>query len=161
MTDGLRMPGGTYRVVRGPADPAVDPVEMVWTLGPRSFSPPPHVHPSQTEAYEVLEGSLRVRIGETMRTLVPGEVVVVPAGVVHTFRNPRGVRTVVRNVHDPALGFADFVRAMDGALHRPWWDPRRTLGMATAWAAHPETLRATRPHERALFAVTRVFARGR
>lgn len=56
-------------------------------IDPRMPGPPPHVHPSSEESFEVLEGSLDVCIDGECRTLGPGESVTVPPGQAHTLRN--------------------------------------------------------------------------
>jgi quercetin dioxygenase-like cupin family protein len=49
--------------------------------------PIPHVHPIQTERFEVVEGSVRFRIGLRTRVAGPGDVVEVAPGVLHSFAN--------------------------------------------------------------------------
>ena len=49
--------------------------------------PIPHVHPIQTERFEILDGSVRFRIGLRTRVAEPGDVVEVAPGVVHSFAN--------------------------------------------------------------------------
>src|SRR6188768_4342460 len=58
-----------------------------FALRPGGAVPIPHVHPVQTERFEVVAGRMRFRIG--LRTLVagPGDVVDVAPGVVHSFAN--------------------------------------------------------------------------
>jgi quercetin dioxygenase-like cupin family protein len=56
-------------------------------LRPGGAVPIPHVHPVQTERFEVLEGSMRFRVGLRTRIAGPGDVVEVPAGVAHSFAN--------------------------------------------------------------------------
>lgn len=48
---------------------------------------PPHVHRRQEERTEVRAGRLSGRVAWRTRTAGPGEVVTVPAGVVHAWRN--------------------------------------------------------------------------
>jgi quercetin dioxygenase-like cupin family protein len=50
--------------------------------------PIPHVHPVQTERFEVLEGRMRFRLGLRTRLAGPGDVVEVAPGVAHSFANP-------------------------------------------------------------------------
>jgi quercetin dioxygenase-like cupin family protein len=56
-------------------------------LRPGGAVPIPHVHPIQTERFELVQGRMRFRVG--WRTLVaePGDVVEVQPGVVHGFAN--------------------------------------------------------------------------
>ena len=116
-----------------------------------TLAPPPHMHPSQVEEYEVLEGQLAVMIDGEWTTLQTGESASVPVGVNHTFRRPEQfVR--VRNFHRPALGFEDFIASMarmgeERGVKRAF-DPRVPLILGSAWQSHPETLVATRAAER-------------
>src|SRR5215211_4645840 len=56
-------------------------------LRPGGAVPMPHVHPIQTERFEVVSGRMRFRVG--LRTVVagPGDVVEVAPGVAHSFAN--------------------------------------------------------------------------
>jgi quercetin dioxygenase-like cupin family protein len=47
----------------------------------------PHVHPAMEERFEVLAGRPSFLAGRTWRTAAAGEVVVVPAGIRHAYRN--------------------------------------------------------------------------
>ena len=46
-----------------------------------------HVHPHQTERFEVLEGLVGLRIGDTESVARPGDVAVVAPGTPHRFWN--------------------------------------------------------------------------
>lgn len=63
----------------------------------------PHVHPSVDERFEVLEGRPQFLSGRRWRTAAPGDVVVVPAGRRHAYRN-RGdeVASIVCHVTPPS-----------------------------------------------------------
>ena len=52
---------------------------------PDGFVAAAHVHPQQTERFEVLEGLLGLRVGEQKILAGPGDVAVVPAGTPHRF----------------------------------------------------------------------------
>jgi mannose-6-phosphate isomerase-like protein (cupin superfamily) len=69
--------------------------------------PIPHVHPVQTERFEVVEGRMRFRLG--LRTIVtePGDVVEVAPGVMHGFANAGGGEARVRVEVRPALQMED------------------------------------------------------
>src|SRR5918996_2389679 len=56
-------------------------------LRPGGAVPVPHVHPIQTERFEVVSGRMRFRIGLRTRVAGPGEVVEVAPGVMHSFAN--------------------------------------------------------------------------
>ncbi|MEX0750213.1 MAG: cupin domain-containing protein [Dehalococcoidia bacterium] len=58
-----------------------------WTGGPGG-GPPLHVHHHDTEAWYVLEGTLRFRLADRTFDVAAGGCVFVPGGVAHTFNNP-------------------------------------------------------------------------
>ena len=49
--------------------------------------PPLHVHAAEDEAWYVLEGDLRFRLGDELRGAPAGSFVFVPRGVPHCFQN--------------------------------------------------------------------------
>lgn len=62
-----------------------------------------HVHPVQEERFEVVEGTMRFRMGRRTIVAGPGEVVVVPAGARHDFANAGGDGALLRVEIRPAL----------------------------------------------------------
>ena len=64
---------------------------------------PLHVHPQQEERFEVIDGTMRFRMGRERIVAAPGEVVVVPAGVPHDFANVGDTGALVRVEVRPAL----------------------------------------------------------
>ena len=64
---------------------------------------PPHVHLSQTEDFEILKGEGRFRLARCSHVARLGEVVHVPAGVPHRFRNALGSEVHLRATLRPAL----------------------------------------------------------
>lgn len=56
-------------------------------LSPDGHVPGMHIHPSQEERFEVVEGTMRFRMGHRKLIAGPGDVVVVPAGKRHKFAN--------------------------------------------------------------------------
>jgi quercetin dioxygenase-like cupin family protein len=62
-----------------------------------------HVHPLQEERFEVVRGTMRLRMGREKVFAGPGEVVVVPAGVPHDFANAGDEEALVRVEVRPAL----------------------------------------------------------
>jgi uncharacterized cupin superfamily protein len=56
--------------------------------GPPRLIAPPHVHHRDDEAWYVLEGTLRVRVGEEEVEARAGSGVFVPRGTPHTYWNP-------------------------------------------------------------------------
>jgi quercetin dioxygenase-like cupin family protein len=49
--------------------------------------PPHHVHASEDEAWWIIEGTLRFKLGEEMHEAPAGAFVFVPRGVAHSFQN--------------------------------------------------------------------------
>ncbi len=150
--DHFEFPDGSTYIVRSPArDSGGDEVEMEFVLPSDCLPPPPHVHPSQVESYEVIEGSLDVVIEGEWVTLGPGESASVPVGASHTFRNSSGELVRVRNWHRPAMKFEDFIEEMcvnmEKAGIRTKYDPRTLIYMSMAMMDHPETLRPSRKRE--------------
>jgi mannose-6-phosphate isomerase-like protein (cupin superfamily) len=56
--------------------------------GPLRLIAPPHLHRSDDEAWYVLEGALRVRVGKEVVEAGAGAAVFVPRGTPHTYWNP-------------------------------------------------------------------------
>jgi mannose-6-phosphate isomerase-like protein (cupin superfamily) len=54
---------------------------------PSTYGPALHVHPHQEERFEVIRGNVEFVMGSSKVVCHPGESVVVPAGVAHTFQN--------------------------------------------------------------------------
>lgn len=86
--------------LNGPADPSESVCELKVTLGP-SEGLRGHVHPRQTESFEVLKGELLVVRAREARRLSPGETWRVPPGVTHRWENPTDEPTVFRASFDP------------------------------------------------------------
>ena len=75
--------------------------------------PPVHLHPHQRERFEVLEGTLRVRVGdEHERAHGAGETFEVPAATPHTMNADGPART--RWEVAPALRTAEFFETLYG-----------------------------------------------
>src|SRR5688500_5958946 len=72
-------------------------------LRPGGAVPIPHVHPIQTERFEVVEGLIRFRVGLRRRLAGPGEVVEVAPGVLRSFANAGDEEARVRVEVRPAL----------------------------------------------------------
>ncbi len=54
------------------------------------FGPPLHSHPSQLELFHIIKGQHRFLLGDEELIAGPGDCVVIPAGVAHTFQNVAG-----------------------------------------------------------------------
>jgi quercetin dioxygenase-like cupin family protein len=84
-----------------------------FALRPGGAVPIPHVHPIQTERFEVNAGRMRFRIGLRTRLAEPGDVIEVAPGVMHSFANAGDEEARLRVEVRPALAmeqmFADVV----------------------------------------------------
>ena len=78
-------------------------------LRPGGAVPIPHVHPIQTERFEVVEGLMRFRLGLRRRVAGPGDVVEVAPGVVHSFANAGDEEARVRVEVRPALAMEEML----------------------------------------------------
>lgn len=63
-------------------------LEVTLYSAPTGFIPSPHLHPRQEERLEISGAPMTVRIGDDERVYQPGEVAVVPPGVLHVVWNP-------------------------------------------------------------------------
>lgn len=54
---------------------------------PPGGGPPPHIHQAEDEIFYVLHGSISFFVDSSTTELLPGGLVHIPRGVVHTFRN--------------------------------------------------------------------------
>jgi quercetin dioxygenase-like cupin family protein len=104
-------------------------------LRPGGAVPIPHVHPIQTERFEVVEGLMRFRIGLRRRLAGPGDVVEVAPGVMHAFANAGDVEARVRVEVRPALAMeemlAEVVAMAEAGLMNRRGLPRRLRDLAT------------------------------
>jgi mannose-6-phosphate isomerase-like protein (cupin superfamily) len=88
-----------------------------------------HIHPRQEERFEVVEGTMRFKMGRRQIIAGPGDVVVVPAGQKHDFANVGDgdalVRVEVRpalkmeQLFETAVGLAEQGRTFMGGIPRP------------------------------------------
>ena len=106
-----------------------------FALRPGGAVPIPHVHPIQTERFEVVDGRVAFRVGRRKIEAEPGDVVEVEPGVAHSFANAGEGEARMRVEVRPALAmedmFADVVAmAQAGRMNRRGM-PRNLLELAT------------------------------
>ena len=89
---------------------------------------PLHLHRGDDEAWYVLEGRLGFRIGDEVVEAGPGEAVLAPRGMAHTYWNAGGTPARYLVVMSPT------VAALIEELHQPGSDPR------AAFAKHDSEL---------------------
>ena len=104
--------GFELRLVRTGAETDGELLEMEASYGGAAGMPPEHVHPSQVERFEVLEGAMRTIIDGAERRYEPGEPFEVPAGTPHQMAadGPTRMRWEVT----PALRTAEFFERLYG-----------------------------------------------
>jgi mannose-6-phosphate isomerase-like protein (cupin superfamily) len=78
-------------------------------LGVGGAVPIPHVHPIQTERFEVVGGSVRFRTGLRTHVAGPGDVLEIAPGVVHSFANVGDEEARLRVEVRPALAMEDML----------------------------------------------------
>ncbi len=95
--------GETITFLATAADTDGERLEIELVLTPDGHVPGAHVHPSQEERFEVLEGTMKFKLG--LKTIVAeaGDVVVVPAGKAHRFKNAWNADARARVTVTPAL----------------------------------------------------------
>jgi quercetin dioxygenase-like cupin family protein len=105
-----------------------------FALRPGGAVPIPHVHPIQTERFEVVEGRMTFRVGRRKIQAGPGDVVEVAPGLAHSFANAGENEARMRVEVRPALAmeemFAEVVSmAQAGRMSRRGM-PRNLLVLA-------------------------------
>jgi mannose-6-phosphate isomerase-like protein (cupin superfamily) len=88
---------------------------IIGVADPGLAGPPPHRHPGFTELYVMLEGRLELRRGSELLELGPGDVAVVPPGVVHAFRSCGTEPARWANIYAPG-GFERYFAEAAAAL---------------------------------------------
>ena len=115
---------------------------------PGGFVAAAHVHPNQTERFEVLEGQLGLRIGEQELLANRGDVALVPRGTPHRFWNAgEGEARFLCEVR-PALQFESLIETMftlaaEGKTNRKGMP--NPLRLAVIANAHFDTVRLPFP----------------
>jgi mannose-6-phosphate isomerase-like protein (cupin superfamily) len=132
-------------------------VESVWTAG--STEPIVHLHPKQTEHFEILEGELQARIGREKRTLKTGDVVDVPVGTPHAMWNPGPGQARAVWQTRPALETEQFFETMwklaaDGKVSRTGApDLLRSAVILSHFADEFQLMKPSRGVQRIVFGV--------
>jgi mannose-6-phosphate isomerase-like protein (cupin superfamily) len=103
-------------------------------LRPGGAVPIPHVHPIQTERFEVVDGRMSFRVGLRRVQAGPGDVVEVQPGVTHSFANAGENDARVRVEVRPALAMEEMLTevvamAQAGRMNRRGM-PRSLLDLA-------------------------------
>jgi mannose-6-phosphate isomerase-like protein (cupin superfamily) len=81
---------------------------------PKGFVAGKHVHPHQSERFEVVSGRLTMTAGRKKIELGPGEFYTVESGVAHQFENRSDDEVRFTCEIRPALGFEQLIETMYG-----------------------------------------------
>jgi mannose-6-phosphate isomerase-like protein (cupin superfamily) len=121
-------------------------LESRWERGGAPL--PEHVHPSQSEHFELLEGTLIARVNGAERTLAAGDALELPAGTPHTMWNPGPAPARAIWQTRPALNTERFLQAVWGLAASGRVDadgsPRLRDGLSLA-RSYQREFRVTRP----------------
>src|SRR3954452_17002929 len=95
--------GEKITFIQTAADTDGELLEIQLELSPDGAVPGAHIHPEQEERFEIVEGTMSFRMGLKKIVAGPGEVVTVPAGRVHAFKNAGAETARLRVQVRPAL----------------------------------------------------------
>jgi len=137
----LRNPvtGETITFVETAAETAGEYTLIEVSVAPGGGVPMTHVHPYQSETFEVIEGELSMKAGRDKLVAVAGDVVSVQPGEVHRFWNDGDRPVRFRCTVAPAGEFESFIETMfalaaDGKLNkRGMPNPLRLAVIAKAY----------------------------
>ena len=115
---------------------------------PHGFVAAAHVHPQQTERFEVLEGLLGLRVGDKELVVGPGDVAVIAPGTPHRFWNAGEDESRFLCEVRPALQFESLIETMftlaaEGRTNRKGMP--NPLRLAVIARAHFDTVRLPFP----------------
>jgi quercetin dioxygenase-like cupin family protein len=105
----------THVVIRLSASDGSNGTSMLEHRAGRGDSPPLHVHKDEDEIFHVLEGEVRYRVGDMERRARPGEILLAPKGIPHTYRVESAEArflTITRGA------FENFIRALGRPAER-------------------------------------------
>ncbi len=83
-------------------------------VAPGGFVAAEHLHPYQSERFEILSGEVEFKLAKEVFTARPGDVVMVESGTSHQFRNLGNEEIRFRTEVRPALSFETFLQTMFG-----------------------------------------------
>jgi mannose-6-phosphate isomerase-like protein (cupin superfamily) len=109
----------SWVILRRPAAAGPEGISIIEHHAPHGDSPPTHLHHREDEIFHVIEGSLRLKVGNREVLAGAGDTVVAPKGVPHCYRvesaagaryltivTGSGFETLVRSVGRPATALA-------------------------------------------------------
>ncbi len=95
-----------------------DGVSILEHRVPQGDSPPLHLHRTEDEIFHVLAGQFRIKVQDQEQRVGPGDILLVPKGITHTYRaeSSTGGRFLTVTVHGD---FERFVRTMGRPAEHP------------------------------------------
>jgi quercetin dioxygenase-like cupin family protein len=107
----------TLVTIRVPHEAGEDGLSVIESVAPLGDAPPLHVHRTEDELFQVLEGELLVRVGDEEISAPAGAILLAPKGVPHSYRvvSADGARWLVTTT---AGDFEAMVRAASRAAER-------------------------------------------
>ncbi len=84
--EAIWMRGGAQLVFKATTDQTEGRYTVVEVRGPKGWGPPLHTHSHEDEFFVVLEGEVRIQIGDEVCEAVPGSTAYGPRNVGHTFQ---------------------------------------------------------------------------
>ncbi len=116
--------GMRFTVLQTGADTGGKSLDLHWELLPGCNMQDPllHIHPHAIETYEILEGEMEFFIKDKWLPAKKGDMLSVPIGVTHSFRNPTDKTVRVFNTHQPAFKmenyFEDVCKVLEKVTHQ-------------------------------------------
>jgi quercetin dioxygenase-like cupin family protein len=94
---------------------------------PHGFVAAEHIHPKQSEHFEVISGSVRLRLNGSEQDLRAGDRATVPPGAPHAWWNPNGDVAKVKVELQPALDSESFFETFFGVAQSGKVNPKTGL----------------------------------
>lgn len=117
---------------------------LEYRMAARTPGPPPHLHRRTDEAFHVLEGELTFHLEDRSVEAGPGDFVLVPRGVAHTFENAGSAEARFLEVVAPgafAGYFGELLDALPGGGGPP--DPETMAALWEKYDIVPAELRGS------------------
>jgi mannose-6-phosphate isomerase-like protein (cupin superfamily) len=130
------------------ADTDGELVRFETIVEPDGFVAAAHVHPAQTERFDVLDGTFQFRVGREIVLAGPGEQLLVQPGTAHQFWNAGSERGRFLCEIRPALQFESLIETMFTLAAEGKTNKRGLPGpfqLAVVAAAHFDTVRLPFP----------------
>ena len=166
VSDEIHNPRTGQRMRFLPPEPAGEDVLRIESVNPPGASfEPTHVHPRQESRARAISGELVFVVDGNERRIGPGEEIVIPAGVPHTFRNADDADALSVQEFRPALRIEGFFRTYFALAERGELGEAgmpSLLRLAVLVPEYSDEIRATKPPwwvQRTTFALLRPIAR--